>query len=321
MAISNIGSQLTLTSQLTTQSTQLGKLAEQLSSGVKNNDLTDYDATTAKQLINYNSQIAIRQGYLNSMTTVQSRLSEYDSIFTDLETVATNAQTLASSNTSYDTTKTASLTSQATAYLKQVQDDLNQKLDGRYIFSGTRYSTQPVTDISTATTTVSYPFTATTSPTLPTYDADYSASTTTSTPAFTQDTVVVDAGYSVTYGVTSNDSSIQKLVAGLQLLKQAQSDTSATTYKTDMQNAATLLSDALSSLQAVHTSVAANINLLKGETTLQNTNITNLQNEVSSLSSVDTAQVSAEITALQTTLEASYSATGKILKLSLVNYL
>ena len=319
--ISVLGIQQTTNAQLLQQTSSIEKLNEQLSSGKLNNNLTDYDPTTAKNLINYNNLITQRQSYITSITNVQARLSVYDSTMTNLEAVATGAQTLAASNSTYDPTKLSALKSQVISYMKQVQDDLNQQVDGRYIYSGTRYNTQPVTDISAQSTTVSYPFTPSSSPDLASYDTATVAGNPTSAAGFTQDSVTVDAGYNVQYGVTSNDPAFQKLVAGLQLFSQATQDVNATSYTTDIQNASALLSDALTSIQSLHTGVASNINTLQQETSLQNTDITNIQNQIYNLSSANATTVSTEITSLQAQLDASYSTTGKILKLSLVNYL
>ena len=67
-------------------------------------------------------------------------------------------QTLASSNQTLDPTNVAQLQSQAQDYLKQLTDDLNQQIGGRYIYSGSRYTTAPVIDLSTLTTAPSCPF-------------------------------------------------------------------------------------------------------------------------------------------------------------------
>jgi flagellin-like hook-associated protein FlgL len=49
--------------------------------------------------------------------------------------------------------------------------------------------------------------------------------------------------------------------------------------------------------------------------------ISNLTDQVANIQQVDTTQLAVQITSLQALLQASYSATGSILKMSIVNYL
>ncbi len=93
------------------------------------------------------------------------------------------------------------------------------------------------------------------------------------------------------------------------------------TYKTNMAQATTLLTTAITSLQAVHTTVANNINTLTSETTTQNNAISSITNQVDDIQQVNVTQVATELNLLQTQLQASYSATGTLEKMSIVNYL
>lgn len=399
MAISSIGLQSSTAAMLQTQLTELEVLNQQLASGQQADNLTDYTPSDAVNLMNYQDAITQRQSYISSINTVQARLSVYDSSMSDLESVAETAQSLAEQNSNYNSSTVSEIQGQITNYLQEVQDDLNQQVNGRYIYAGARYSTAPVGDLTNLSGTVSYPFTATTSPTLPNYDTDYVSglsasisgqnvtfSGTVSTPqnasitvngkvytytvqssdtptsiasalatevnqdvpgtsstggtitvgtggtvtaaggnastsAYTLDSVAIDSGYYVTYGVSSDNPAFQQLIAGLQLMQQATQSTDSSTYETDMTNASSLLSTALNNIEALHTGVAANINLMSKEQSTQNTDISNIQDQITNIQSVDTATVSTEITALQSQLEASYTATSDILKLSLVNYI
>ncbi|MDE2029957.1 MAG: hypothetical protein KGI97_05255 [Alphaproteobacteria bacterium] len=143
----------------------------------------------------------------------------------------------------------------------------------------------------------------------------------TSTAAYATDSAAIAAGYNVTYGVTSNDKAFQELVQGLRFLYTAANSGNAATYSTDIKQAESLLTSALTDIQAVHTTVANNINTLTNEKNLQNTAITSLTNQVDDIQNVNITQVSAEITALQTILQASYTVTGAIEKLSIASYL
>ena len=74
-------------------------------------------------------------------------------------------------------------------------------------------------------------------------------------------------------------------------------------------------------MQNLHTIVANNINVMTTQKEAQKAALTTLTDRVSNIQQVDTTQVAAEITSLEAILQASYSATGSILKMSIVNYL
>jgi flagellin-like hook-associated protein FlgL len=457
--ISNLGLTQILTNGLQSQQTTLSLLTQQLSSSQKYSNLTSYDPTDAHNILNFQNALTQRQSYISSITNVQARLTVYDSSMTDIESMAAQASSLASQNSAYSATTVANVQQQATNYLKQLTDDLNQQVGGRYIYSGTRYNTKPVADLSTLSGTPTA--TTTTSPALPSYDTNYSnatsfkvnsstaptgnftvgnvaipwsqvasgsissvylngsstattlstaitlpntsASTATqyganmaaaingvaadttdvpasygissltasagsgavtlnfngttplsvtpdaggttglvtwvggSTPdgtvaqtpnssaaAYTKDSVLVDSSYSITYGVTSNDPSIQKLVNGLRYMTAAATagqSGDAATYKADMTQATSLISSALSGIQTLHASVADNQNILTTEVSSQNADITSLKDQLTSIQQVDLTQVGTEINLLQTQMQASYSATASLQQLSLVKYL
>jgi flagellin-like hook-associated protein FlgL len=325
-SISTLGVQLLANSNLQNEQSNLSILNQQLASGQQNTNLTNYDPTSAHNLLNFQNSITQRQAYVSAMQNVNARLTVYNTTMNDMENIVQQAQTLAAQNQTLDNTTVSQLQATVQNYLKQATDDLNQEVGGRYIYAGSRYSTPPVTDLSTLTNTPTVPFSPTTSPTLPVYDSQYAPSAsppvTTSAAAFAKDSVTIDQNYSVTYGVTSNDPAFQQMVAGLQLINQAtQPGVSAATYQANMANANTLLTTALNSLQGVNAAVAGNINTISQETTAQNTDITNLQNQISNISQVNVTQVGTEINLLQTQLQASYSATGSLLQESILKYL
>jgi len=399
-SISTLSQQQSLTSYLQAEQTTMTQLTEELATGQKYNDLTDYAPSDALNMMNLQATATQKQAYLGVITTVQARLSGYDTTMTDMESIVAQAQTLADGNQTYSAGTAASIAAEAGNYLKSVTVDLNQQIGGRYIYAGSRYTTQPVSDLSTLTETPSSTI-YTDNKTLPIYDTGYSASAltmaisgqtvtiggtvgspqnasvtvsgttytyavqptdtttkiasalateiavnisgtsstngvitvgatgtitaaganVTNTAAYATDSATIDAGDSVQYGVTSNNPAFQQLIAGLRYIQAAGNSTNSATYSTDMAQASSLLSTALTNLQSVHTTVADNINTLTQETTTQNTTISNLANQLSGIQSVDITQVSTELTALQVLLQASYSATGTIERMSIVNYL
>jgi len=457
--ISNLGLTLALTGGLQAQQTTLSLLSQQLSSGQKSSNLTDYSPTDASNLVNFQNGILQKQAFVSGINNVQARLSSYDTTMTDMEKIASQASTLASQNAAFSATTAPNIAASATNFLKQLTDDLNQQVSGRYIYSGARYNTAPVVDLTTVSGTPSA--TPTTSPALPSYDTQFSnatsftvngstaptgkltignvaipwsqivagsitsvylngsgtattlgaaialpnASATTatqyaanaaaaingvaadttdvpgsfgisaltaspssgtltlnfngtaplsvtpnqggtsgqitwvggSTPdgtvaqtpnsaasAYTADTALLDANFSISYGVSSNDPSFQKLINGMRFINSAVTagqggDTA--TYKANMQQAAVLINAGLAGLQTIHANVASNQNTLKQQVIAKNADITSLKNQITNISQVDLTQVGTELNLLQTQLQASYSSTASLQNLSLVKYL
>jgi len=316
--ISNLALQLFSTSSLQTEQANLSQLNEQLASGHQFDNLTDYTPLDAQNLLNFQDAINQRQAFVSSMQTVSARLNVYDSTLGDLANVASQAGQLASQHPNLDPNNVGILQQQVLAFMNQSVDDLNQQVGNRYIYAGTRYSTQPVS-LNSVLTNLSPSATLVTANTLPSYDTQQPGS---SQPAWTQDTVNVDTGDNLTYGVTSTQPGFQQLIAGMQFINAAtQTGVSAATYQSDMAQAATLLNSALSNIQTYNAGVAAGINTIKQATSTQNSDISSLQQQIGSIQNVDLTQVGTEINLLQTQLQASYSSTATVLQNSILKYL
>jgi len=319
--VSNLSVRASLTTALQSEQARLSTLTTQLSSGVKYDDLTDYSTSDARNYVNLQSAATQKQAYISIMSTVSNTLSIYDTTLTDLEEIVTQAKTLGNNNQTYKEDVALNVRTQADSYLKSVTVDLNQSINGRYVYSGARYVSSPVQDLSdlpestlTSTLTTGYE--------VPSYDTEYVAmGGVTSEASYTTDNAPIDTKYRLDYGITSNDPAFQKMIAGLRYLQAAGNSTDAASYTTNLSEAVSLLTQALSSLQRIHTTVAGNMNIINSEKTSQEKAIGNLTDQVADIQQVDTTQVSTEITALETTLQASYTVTGNLLKMSLINYL
>jgi flagellar hook-associated protein 3 FlgL len=321
-SVSNLSITKSLTSELQAEQTTLTLLTSQLSSQKKYANLTDYSPSEARNLINLQATATQKNAYISVIATVTNNLAIYDTTLTDLESIASQALSLANNNPTYGADIAVNVATQSTNYLKSVTVDLNQSINGRFIYSGSRYSTLPVTDLSTLPMSTLDTTFYTDDLTLPSYDSEFvEGAGSTSVPAYTIDQATVNTGFVCNYGITSNDLSFQKLIAGLRYLKAAGDSTDSTTYKSNMTQASTLLSSALFELQSLHTSVVNNINTMSNLKTAQNAALADLTDQVGNIQQVDVTQIAAEITSLQTILQASYSVTGTILKMSIVNFL
>lgn len=321
LTISNLSLAQSLSVALRAEKAKLNQLTEQLSSGDKYNDLTNYSASEARKLMNLRAAGTQREAYIQVIQTVNVNLSIYDTTLTDLEAIVTNAQTIASNSQTYSESVASNVYSLATSFLKSATADLNQTVNGRYIYSGSRYTTQAVQDLSTLDISTLSTTIHTDEETLPPYDWEYGQGETANVRAYTKDRATVNSGHTVTYGITSNDPAMQKMVIGLRYLQAAGTATDSATYDSYIKQALTSLTESLSELQSMHTMVVNNINVMDSVQKTQEKSIASLVNQLENIEAVDTTQISVEITALEAILQASYSVTGSVLKLSLTNYL
>ncbi len=322
MSVSNLSIVKSLTSSLRNQQTTLSQLSVQLSTQKKFNDLTDYIPNDARTLIDLQAAATQKQAYTSVIATVSTNLSIYDTTLSDLESIVSQGQSLANNNPTYGVDIAANVAIQVENYLKSFTVDLNQTVNGRYIYSGSRYNTQPAQELSSLPLSTLDTTIYTDNLTLPPYDTEFiEGAGSTSERAYTTDQATVDDGYVVDYGITSNDPAIQKAIMGLRYLQAAGNATDAATYRTYITQASSILSSALTQMQNLHTIVANNINVMATQKEAQKAAITTLTDRVSNIQQVDATQVAAEITSLEAILQASYSATGTILKMSIVNYL
>lgn len=100
---------------------------------------------------------------------------------------------------------------------------------------------------------------------------------------------------------------------------------SSTTYTSSLQSALksalTVANNSVRDLSNLQESVAATSSQLQSASTQQSTYVTYLQNSLSNVKDVDTAQAAANVTKYQTQLQASYLAVAQISKINLAQYL
>jgi hypothetical protein len=121
----------------------------------------------------------------------------------------------------------------------------------------------------------------------------------------------------VTYGITSNDPSIQALVYAMQ---EAQAGTNATgAVQTQFfANASSALATAITGLQNLQQQNDNNEVVIKNQQTVQNQTISTLQNQLGNLQDVNATNVATELTNVENQLDASFKATSSILNLSIL---
>ncbi len=319
--VSTLGSELASIARLTRNQSDLATLTEQLSTGIRSADLTDYTTTEAKNLLDLNASMARKEAYLVSINLVDARISVYDAALTGVESLASNAVSLASTSSAYNSETNGTTATTIKNYLNEVEYYLNQKVSDRYIFSGTRYTTVPVaslTDLPVLTAADVATAGVVSTPTLPDYDS-YLPTVTTSSAAYTEDSVTIDSTTKLAYGISSDDASFQKLILGLRIAYAATQDPA--NYATLMTQAQTYIQEGLNEVQAVHAGLTSDANTLNAVETRLTNDLSDIKNRMGDIQSVDTSETAVRITSLQTQMEAAFSATSKLITLSILKYL
>ena len=301
----------------------MAQLQEQLSTGKKTNDLSNLSAPDSRNLLNLRANESRRENYQSVIGTLTPRVETAAASMEGMQTLISSIRQAMNGASNGEAAITAGLASQAKNALSQVDYFMNQKIDGRFIFSGNRYDTPPLADLTALPSppAEAYPFTAVASPAVPLYDTDYdAASPAAAIPgASVRDSVAIDDGLNVTYGITSTDPAFQQMIQGLRYAYAASQDPAH--YDDYTAKATQLLNAAQTSLRGVQSTNASNQALLKTVDARHDTFISLLKTDQDAINKIDTNEVAAKITTLQSQIEASYAATARITQLSILTYL
>ena len=186
---------------------------------------------------------------------------------------------------------------------------LNTKINGRFLFAGTKTDTKPIEEGNLASA--------------PTFNAD--GVTTTAEPTFYykgddgQVKARIDEGVELEYGINANESGFEKLIRSLRIIKS----TSLTDANANGKFLHTLdlINQASDEITAVELKTGIRFKQLDNVNNyLENTKAV-LQGVVTDIERADTFETVAELNQVQTQLEASYTTAVRVSNLSLANFL
>lgn len=314
--ISTLGLSLQSILQIRNAQAQLSDLSTQLSTGKKSLDLSYYSLTESRRILDLRGTMERKTAYQDVINTTMTRLNVYNNTFDTIEKMGNDALLLVNTTQNTETADNEATAEQIKGFLDNMGYYLNQKVGDRYIFSGARYDTKPVVDLTTLPVPPTDSSTPVTDPAVPTYDT---GSPTNSAASYVQDSVTIDDDYTVTYGISSNESGFQKMILGLRWAYAATQDEA--NFNTYMATARDLISSSLEEIRGLHGDVTSDINRLEDMKDLHTQFISEATNSIDDIQHADSAEVATKITFVQSQLQASYSVTAKIAQMSLVNYL
>jgi flagellar hook-associated protein 3 FlgL len=252
----------------------------------------------AKKVIDLQVSVSQSKALSDAATSANDRVQVMYSTTGSIADLLTSFKSQLGAASSVSGADQSSLQSAASEMLEEMASLLNTQSGGRYLFAGARTETAPV-DLS------SYAATSATTPDSSYYQGDGQIAS-----------VKVSASQSISYGVTADDSAFEQALRAISMIANGTSVDSAT-----ITDAMDLTTSALDDVIGVQ----SRLSLTSSQLERAVSNQTSFQDYAttlgSSLTDVDVAAVTVQISTLQSQLEASYSAIAKIQGLRLVDYL
>lgn len=153
----------------------LSTLQQQLSTGLKTSDLSELGTTQSRRLLDLRGSEASRKSYTEVINIVTPRVETQNNILDNFQKLIAQIGQAINVAPTYEGAQQTGVSQQVTDALRQIGAYLNEKIDDRYLFSGARYNTLPVRDLTALPSppTEAYPFTPASAPVLPAYDTNY----------------------------------------------------------------------------------------------------------------------------------------------------
>ena len=191
--------------------------------------------------------------------------------------------------------------------MSEIEDFLNVRVNGRYLFAGSKADTKPVQpgNLDTA----------------PTFDASNNSAAEPSFYYQGDDTTLkarIDEGVEIKYGATAADPGFEKLIRAVRILKSI--DVGDAYHIAKYQDALDLVISAEERFQAMELNIGLNIQQLDTTHTKLDHTRNFLSGITTDIESIDTFTAIAEVTQDQIMLEASYATLMRLSQLHLTSF-
>jgi flagellar hook-associated protein 3 FlgL len=288
-----------ITAALRTQSTMANQEIQQ-ASGEISSDFGGY-GSSSQQILNLQVSVTRSQSYIDAATQADSKIQMMYSTVSSVADLITQFRSLLTSATNAASTDSTSVTQSAQQMMTQMASLLNTQYDGGYLFGGSRTDRAPV-DISSST----YP--AATSPS--------SASTSYYKGDDQMASVRVSDNQTVSYGIGADNTAFEQVLRAMNLVAN-NSPLSTTT----LNEALSLATSAVDAVGVVQSKISNASSAIESASSFQTNYQSFAKTLGSDLTSVDVAAVTAQLSAYQAQLTASYAAISKVQSLDLASYL
>jgi flagellar hook-associated protein 3 FlgL len=288
----------------------LDNLNTQISTGDKAQTYSQIPQQTS-QLVDLRTETAQQQGFTNTITVLSTRMQTMSLSLQQIESsVSAFAAQLPGSAFSQSN---PTISQQAAGLLQQVAGYLNVQDGSGYVFGGTDTSTPPVDLASLPTATASL----TTSVSGPPSGGGYYAGGPASA------AVQINTGVSVNYSITANNAqAFEPIIRVLNFLaNKGPFNPNNPVDQANATQAGQLLNQAAAALTGLQGNLGLQQAQLGNELKVQQSTVNIAQNGISTIVATNQATAITQLQTLETQLQASFSATSAISKLSLANFL
>jgi flagellar hook-associated protein 3 FlgL len=288
---------------------QLDQLNAQVSTGLKSQTYSGI-APDASHLVDFRAQASRQQDFINTINTVSSRMQVMDLSLGEIQKEVQSFSVLIPGAFS---TAQPDFVAQAKLLLQQVAGLLNTQDGTRYVFSGVNSSTPPVNlaSLPTAAASLATPVNG-----APANNGYYAG-------GVAIPPVRIDQQVTVNYGITANDAStFEPIIRVLNFI--VNKGPFSSTSPADQANLSTMsqmLTQALQSLTTMRGDLGLQESQLNTSLSEHQNALNIAQNGVSNIVSVDQATAITQLQSVETQIQASFTATSQIQKLSLANFL
>ncbi len=331
-SVSLMGQTTAQSANLTELRQQLNDLSQQVTTGQLSPDYSGL-GNNVKPVLDLNGQQPLIQGYQANIDNVSNKMTMMNSALQQMTTVGNNLVAAIQTQLQNSPVNAANIQQIASQGLQTLQDMMNQNIDGQYLFAGSSSSQPPyagsnimnsnfntqiqnwlATGNTSALTTTINGFSAT--------NLGLSASLATSGNVTTQ----VDANTNVDYTVKGDGAGFQDLIRALALVANtpypgATNTATGPDFQNLMNYALTTAQKGVNEISTTTQTLAGKFAQVKAIKDQNASDLTIVQNQLSTFTGADTTKAITEMHALQTQLTSSYQVTNLVSKLSLVNYL
>ncbi|MDJ0894640.1 MAG: flagellin [Alphaproteobacteria bacterium] len=291
----------------------------------------------SNQLINVENRLTRAEQYLENIQTAQLRIKLMESSLSEIDDLAREFRSNLNLSVNGDAAFTTQIWTQASNLMIQLEELLNQKDAGRYLFGGNRGDARPV-DTAAANFAAAvpagnipppHPNTGLVDATLATY---YQGSTEAAELA-----VKVDDSTNVTYGVKANERAIQELLTAVHIVRDTVIAATPVTAadRNRLNEALTRVNYALEGadpdgggpLTAIDSISQITARITGANVTLEQIKVKHERFQIyaadviGNIENADPAEAVARLNADQIALQASFEALSRLQDVSLVNFL
>jgi flagellar hook-associated protein 3 FlgL len=269
-------------------------------------------APQASQLVDLRTEAAQQQGFMNTIDQVGTGMQTMDLSLTQITKAVVSFRSLIP-NGAFSGAQ-PDIASQAKLLMTQIGGFLNIQDGNSYIFGGTNTASPPV-DLSNlpvgAAATLTQPVNG------PPASNGYYAGGAATAP------VRIDTRVTVDYGITANDSqTFEPLMRVLNFITQnAPFSSTNPVDQANLSKAGQMLDQATTALNNMQGKLGLQQQQVNDEKSVHTTTLNIAQNGITNIVQVDQATAITQLQTLETQIQASFTATSQLSKLSLVNFM